>query len=121
MSKKIIYICSPLRGDYEQNKQNAEDHCREIMLHHPDVVPIAPHIYFTQFLNDLDPIERSLGMTAGLDLLKVCDEMWVFGIENPSEGMKLEMQCAKVCDIPILNGHLVLKIDSTTEKEGAKT
>lgn len=121
MSKKIVYICSPLQGNMQENITKAQLYCRSAMLSNPDVVPIAPHIYFTQFLNDLDPIERSLGMTGGLDLLKKCDEMWVFGIENPSEGMRLEMECAKLCEIPILNGHKVLHIDSTTEKEGAKT
>ena len=111
MSKKIVYICSPLRGNYEQNIKNARNYCRETMLRHPDVVPLAPHIYFTQFLNDHDPIERSLGIDAGIELLKICDEIWVFGVESPSEGMRREMEYAMRHNIPIFN--------CTTEKEGA--
>lgn len=119
MSKKIVYICSPLRGNYAQNERNARLYCREIMLRRPDVIPLAPHLYFPQFLHDTVPTERSLGMSAGIELLNLCHELWVFGIENPSEGMRQEMEYAKLHNMPILNGHRLLHIDSTTEKEGA--
>lgn len=93
MNKKLVYICSPLRGDYEKNAQRAREYCAWVMLNYPDVIPIAPHIYFPQFLDDTNPTERSLGMDAAMDLLDMCSELWVFLDERyeQSEGMSAEI------------------------------
>ena len=40
-------------------------------------------------------------MDMGLSLLAMCDELWVYGIENPSEGMRNEIEYAKQHQIPI--------------------
>ena len=56
---------------------------------------------FTQFLDDTKPEERTAGMDMGLSLLAMCDELWVYGIENPSEGMRNEIEYAKQHQIPI--------------------
>lgn len=45
----------------------------------PDVIPIAPHVYCTQFLDDTIPQEREAGMELGIALLDMCDELWVYG------------------------------------------
>lgn len=95
MRKKLVYICSPLRGDIEGNIKKAQQHCREVLVRFPNVLPIAPHIYCTQFCDDTIPWEREEGMKMGLELLKGCAELWVFGIDNPSEGMRAEMDYAK--------------------------
>lgn len=104
MSKKLVYICSPYSGDRDKNTMAAHCFCRIAMNHYPDVIPIAPHIYFTQFLDDTDPTERSLGMEAGLALLDMCDEMWVYGLQNPSEGMQAEIDYALKNGIKIRDG-----------------
>ena len=91
MRKRLIYICSPLRGDIEKNIQKAQGYCREAVDLWPDVIPIAPHVYCTQFLDDTIPQEREAGMELGIALLDMCDELWVYGINNPSEGMKKEI------------------------------
>lgn len=92
--KKLIYICSPLRGDYTRNQQRAKQHCREVLQ--AGYIPIAPHIYFTEFLNDENPAERQQGMAAGLELLQMCQELWAYippgGL--PSEGMQQEINYA---------------------------
>lgn len=106
--KKIIYICSPCRGDYEKNTQQAREYCREIMTRWPDVIPIAPHVYFTQFLDDTKPNERSLGLDAGIALLDMCDELWVYGLDNPSEGMQAEIDYARENGIEIIDGFEML-------------
>lgn len=111
MSKtKFVYICSPCRGNYEKNLLEARNYCKVIMQCYPDVVPIAPHVYFTQFLNDNIPTERSLGMKAGLALLDMCDEIWVFGLDNPSEGMRAEIEYAHQNGIPLRSGEFIKKI-----------
>lgn len=58
MRNRLIYICSPLRGDIEKNIQKAQGYCREAVDLWPDVIPIAPHVYCTQFLDDTIPQER---------------------------------------------------------------
>ena len=88
MRNRLIYICSPLRGDIEKNIQKAQGYCREAVELWLDVIPIAPHVYCTQFLDDTIPQEREAGMELGIALLDMCDELWVYGINNPSEGMK---------------------------------
>ena len=104
MSKKLVYICSPCRGDYEKNIREARGYCQVVMKNYPDVIPIAPHVYFTQFLDDTNPTERSLGMEAGLALLDMCDEIWVYGLTNPSEGMQAEIEYALKNGIKIRDG-----------------
>lgn len=98
---KIVYICSPCRGDYERNIAKAQEYCREAV--DMGVLPIAPHVYFTQFLNDFIPAERKTGMDLGIELLKHCDEVWVYGIQNPSEGMAAEIKLAKEIGIPVID------------------
>lgn len=101
MRKKLVYICSPLRGDIEGNIKKAQQYCREVMELFPDVLPIAPHIYCTQFCDDTIPWEREEGMKMGLELLKGCAELWVFGIDNPSEGMRAEIEYAEKSGIKV--------------------
>lgn len=117
MRKKFVYICSPCRGDYEANLQKARNYCRAVMTKRQDVVPIAPHLLFTQFLDDTKPTERSLGLEAGIALLDMCDEIWVFGLDNPSEGMKGEIEYAKEHEIPIKDGFEMIKAAEQPEEE----
>ena len=104
VSKKMVYICSPLRGDngdnYDQNIEDAKKHCYTVLMG-LGLIPIAPHIYFTQFLDDKSERQREIGMAAGLKLLELCDEVWVVGIDNPSAGMKAEIEFAKRIEIPV--------------------
>ena len=111
--KKLVYICSPLRGDILNNLTAAAGYCREVVKTWPDVIPIAPHVYFTQFLNDNKPNERSLGMDMGLALLDMCEELWAFGIDHPSEGMKAELEYAKANGITIRDGFALRKEAAT--------
>lgn len=101
MRDKLVYICSPCQGDYEKNIQKAQGYCREAMEKWSDVLPIAPHVYFTQFLDDTNEKERELGMAAGIALLSICDEIWVYGMENPSQGMASEITYAIEHAIPV--------------------
>ncbi len=102
---KYVYICSPLRGNYEENTKNAIDYCRNAILRGdlfgPAILPIAPHIYFTQFLDDTVPREREKGLSLGLSLLSKCDELWIYG-KTISEGMKGEISAAARMNIPII-------------------
>jgi hypothetical protein len=95
---KKVYICSPYRGDVTQNEENARKYCR--MAVDDGFLPVAPHIYFTQFLDDADDKQRVMGMSAGMQLLMECSELWVFGA--PTEGMLKEIECAEKNFIPVI-------------------
>lgn len=95
---KLVYICSPLRGDIKRNIRRANEYCRFASTQ--GVVPLAPHAIFTQFLDDKILEERELGLQMGLELLKLCSELYVFG-DRVSNGMLGEMEAAKSLGVPI--------------------
>lgn len=92
---KKIYVCSSLKRDIEKAKDYARFIAKEC-----GAVPIAPHIYFTQFLDDTLPEDRAFGTMAGLMLLSDCDELWYFG-DSVSKGMVREIIAAKEQNIPV--------------------
>ena len=55
---------------------------------------------FTQFLDDKISEERQLGRQMGLELLKHCSELYVFG-DRVSDGMLGEIEAAERLGIPI--------------------
>lgn len=98
---KKVYICSPYRGDTETNVQNARKYCRAAV--EMGCLPIAPHLLFPQFMDD-NITDRSRGMARAMELLSICDEVWVFGIDNLSEGMEKEVKWADSKSIPVMDG-----------------
>lgn len=89
-NRKKVFICSPYRGDVEGNIKKAAAYCR--MACEKGYMPIAPHLIFTQFLDDDIEAERTLGISMGMDLILLCEEVWVFG--RPTEGMAAEISFA---------------------------
>lgn len=90
--RKIVYICSPLRGDIENNVAKAEKF--SISCFKQGNLPITPHAIFSRILNDNIFEERKAGMEMGMQLLSICDELWVFG-KAITEGMQAEIEWAK--------------------------
>ena len=99
MKRKVVYICSPLRRSYESNIIKANLFSR--YAYEKGCLPIAPHAIFPQFLDDENKFERKVGMAMGLQLLELCDEVWVFG-PCISEGMKAEIELARKLGKPTL-------------------
>ena len=97
---KKIYVCSRLAGDIENNIEKAKGYAR-FVAKECGAIPIAPHIYFTQFLDDTLPEDRAFGTMAGLMLLSDCDELWYFG-DSVSQGMVREIIAAKEQGIPVI-------------------
>ena len=95
---KWIYIASPYKRDVEKNIQNAKKYA--LFVSKQTLVPVVPHLYLTQFLNDDIEEERNAGLALGLQMLKRCHEMWLFG-DYISEGMRAEMEFAIKHNIPI--------------------
>lgn len=96
---RMVYIASPMRGDIDGNLKKAAAYCRAAT--EAGVIPIAPHLYFSSYLDDRIPEDRTAGMQMGLDILRRCDELWVFG--EPTEGMRGEVKLAKSLKIPIVH------------------
>ncbi|MBR1810135.1 MAG: DUF4406 domain-containing protein [Clostridia bacterium] len=96
--RPFVYICSPLAGNVRENQENARRYCRFAVDR--GSIPIAPHIYFTQFMRDDNPEERNLAMFMGMILLTKCAEVWVFG-DVISAGMRQEIEKARRKNIPI--------------------
>jgi len=97
MSKmKMTFVSSPLRGDFTGNVERAINHCKWV-LKSRNSIPIAPHVYFTRFLDDDNTKEQETGLNAGLQLMDICDEVCVFipDTGKPSFGMSLEIEYAK--------------------------
>ena len=105
--KKLVYICSPCRGDYEKNIDNAATYSRAAFR--KGYIPITPHLYFTRFMDDTNSKERCMAMEAGKQLLLECSEVWAFGLDHPSEGMQEEIALAIRHGIPIRDGEEILK------------
>lgn len=105
--KKLIFVCSKLRGNFNRNRKIAEYLCRIVTL--LGQIPIAPHVYFTRFLDDSDEDERALGIESGMELLRHCDEVWVFDFDGISEGMKMEIEYAQKHNKPI---RIMISIDA---------
>ncbi len=96
---KKIYVCSRLAGDLENNIEKTKGYAK-FVVKECGAIPIAPHIYFTQFLNDTLPEDRAFGTMAGLMLLSDCDELWYFG-DSVSQSMVREIIAAKEQGIPV--------------------
>ena len=95
--RPLIFVCSPYRGDMEANTQNARRYCRLVM--EQGGIPFAPHLLFTQFLDENKAAERRQGLWMGREMLKLCDELWAFG--EPTEGMRMEIEQAERLGIPV--------------------
>lgn len=96
--RPIVYICSPLSGAVESNQLKARGYCRYAV--DTGYIPIAPHLYFPQFMNDTNHKERNLAMFMDIVLMSKCSELWVFG-DTISHGMSIEIEKAKRKKMPI--------------------
>jgi len=93
----LVYICSPYRGDVDQNIQNARRYCAFALTQ--KALPVAPHLLFPQFMGNEETEEtRELALHMGLILISKCRELWFFG-DTVSDGMKNEINRARWRDM----------------------
>lgn len=102
---KYVFICSPYRPvgedpetELRNNIDQATRACRLAVS--KGLIPLAPHLYFTQFLDDNDPQERRLGQQAGKEWMRYVSEVWIVG-DRISSGMEEELKLARLRGIPI--------------------
>ena len=87
---RFTYICSPYRDNPRVNVMRARHYCKFTVS--KGRIPIAPHLYFPQFMSE--EMERERVMQMNFELLKLCGEVWVFG-EQITEGMAMEIERAR--------------------------
>lgn len=94
---KKEFICSPYRSDYPDDRELyrklAAAACKMAFIN--GHVPVAPHMYFTNFLDDANYKHRQWGLAASQSLLARCNMMTVYVIDGYiSAGMKAEIERA---------------------------
>ena len=89
-ASKVIYVCHPFRGDPSGNRRRIAAVCRSLAAHGD--TPIAPQLSVPEYLDESS--ERELALDQCLRVLELVDEVWVYG--NPTEGMKREINAAKM-------------------------
>ena len=89
--RPMVYICSPYSGNIYDNVLKARKYSRFAVDSH--CIPVTPHLFFPQFMNDDEPEERELAMFMNRAILGKCEELWVFG-DRVSAGMKQEIKRA---------------------------
>ena len=115
---KKVFICSPFhpRGDtarqramdLRHNRQLARLGCEYAVCQ--GYLPMAPHLFFPEFLSEQKPEERETGIQFGLEWLSGCDELWVIG-NRITEGMKREIAVAEELGIPVKHHVPVLVLE----------
>jgi hypothetical protein len=105
-TKRRVFVCTPLRADTLDgrcyNVNFARRVCHEAIVR--GYVPFAPHLLYTQMLDDGDAAERELGIDCGLQMLHACHELWWAMPRNTlehSDGMKTEIALAQRIGIPV--------------------
>lgn len=89
----LIYVCAPYstnrQHSVEENREMALEYCRMIE-EKTTSVPIAPHIYFYQFVDESD-YEHAMDLC--IELLDHCDAMYVYPDAGfISRGMQREIE-----------------------------
>lgn len=91
--EKCCYICSPYRGNVFERIRNRR-YARHLTKKaiRMGYVPITPHLYIAQVLNDKILEERKQGLEVGLKLLRPCKYILIGRKYGISEGMKAEIE-----------------------------
>lgn len=109
----LIYVATPLSGDFENNVKKAEERCK--FIYSLGYTPVAPYLEYIRFLDDTNPQEREDGIKMGLKVLSTCDLAVFFG-DKITTGMREELNHCLANDIPfvILNNALDCDKDNKT-------
>ena len=93
--KPLVVVESPFAGDVEKNIQYARACMRDSLIR--GEYPFVMHLLYTQdgILNDANPVERNLGIEAGLAWGKYASKTVVYTDLGISPGMELGIQRAR--------------------------
>jgi len=92
---KRVYISHPLAGNIEGNRLKVDAICKALTAT-GEVLPISPIHLFGYMENDK---HREEIMQVDLDLIDLCDELWVYGY---SVGCRREETSARLKGIKVV-------------------
>lgn len=81
-----IYVCAP-DGGLEENYIKARNYCQYVKS--KGNIPICPVTMNHGVYDWREPTERERAKKSGRELLKLCDEVWVFGKKGIAERLQL--------------------------------
>ena len=93
--RRRIYVCHPFANDPAGNIERVRAISQ--FLIDDGALPIAPHLYLPQLVDEASGREQALALC--LELLGTCDEVRVFG-DLVTEGMERELREAKRLGLP---------------------
>ena len=96
----FVYICSPY-GGIRENAIRAREYAKAVA--DEGYMPIIPHVMWHGIFKDSITEERERAIQAGIELLKLCDELRYFGNEI-TPGMAQEINYARAHGIPVVKG-----------------
>lgn len=94
----LIYISHPY-GGREDNKEEIEQIMHQLVKSNPQHTYVSPVHTFGYMYNT---VSYQQGLEMCLDLLEVCDMMFVFGDYECSQGCNAEIQYCEIHDKPYL-------------------
>ena len=109
---------SPYRGDEEANRRRAARYCA-YAINVQGAIPIAPHLYVSEFLPEHSAGGRERAIELCLDWMKTCDELWV-APRVISAGMEREIHLAGELGLPlyVMISHEDVRSDGAPREEG---
>jgi DNA polymerase-3 subunit epsilon len=91
-----VYVCHPFASDPVGHTATVWRIARRLI--EGGVLPIAPHLYLPQLVDERTERARALALCLGL--VEAADELWVFG-DHLSEGMRLEVAHAHAVGVTV--------------------
>src|SRR5690606_5065989 len=101
---KWVYIVYPFQ-EKEENRKKIDQICRAVA--NMGFLPVSP-VHAFSFLNDDILEERHRALNLRQELVKVCDQVWLFGDWRKSEGCRREVRAAQEAGIPLIDFEVVL-------------
>jgi dienelactone hydrolase len=94
---RFVYVCHPYGDDPAGNAAAMRSICQTIT--DAGDIPIAPALYFPQWLDESDPDDRERGLEMACAMVRLCREVRVYG--PVTSGMRREIDAAHEARIPV--------------------
>jgi len=108
-ANRLLYVCSPYRGEVKRNKQYARELTR--LAIDKGFLPVTVHLYITEATDDNNEADRAIGMRAGQEILDHCKYILIGGKYGLSQGMVAEIRRA------LDTGKIILTVAGENEDE----
>ena len=101
---RAIYLCHPIAGDVEANVAEVERIYNELWERWGLQYPVAPYLLSLKngTDDDSDPHSRARGLQIDSDMVKRCDEVWLFG-PKISSGLLHYILVVISCSFPVIS------------------